>query len=48
MIFNPDVYPMNTSWINGKMTEEEMAEEHPKELERIKEQQAGNEENNPG
>ena len=46
VIFNPDIYPMNMSWITGKMTEEEMAEEHPKELEKIKEQQAGNEENN--
>ncbi|MEJ2617967.1 MAG: cytochrome b/b6 domain-containing protein, partial [Ignavibacteriaceae bacterium] len=45
VIFNPGIYPMNTSWITGKLTEEEMAEEHPKELERIKEQQAGNEGN---
>ena len=44
VIFNPDIYPMNTSWINGKMTEEEMAEEHPAELERLKGQQSGNEE----
>jgi cytochrome b subunit of formate dehydrogenase len=35
-IFNPDIYPMNLSWIKGTITEEEMAEEHPKELERIK------------
>jgi cytochrome b subunit of formate dehydrogenase len=48
VIFNPDIYPMNMSWITGKMTEEEMAEEHPKELERIKEQQAGNEDNSSG
>jgi cytochrome b subunit of formate dehydrogenase len=43
VIFNPDIYPMNTSWITGKMTEEEMAEEHPVELERLKEQQSGEE-----
>ncbi len=35
-IFNPDIYPMNLSWIKGTITEEEMVEEHPKELERIK------------
>ena len=38
IIFNPDVYPMNTSWFTGYLTEEEMAEEHPAELERIKNQ----------
>jgi cytochrome b subunit of formate dehydrogenase len=36
VIFNPDIYPMNLSWIKGTISEEEMAEEHPKELERIK------------
>ncbi len=35
-IFNPDIYPMNLSWIKGTITEEEMIEEHPKELERLK------------
>lgn len=35
-IFNPDIYPMSITWIKGTVTEEEMAEEHPKELERIK------------
>ena len=45
VIFNPDIYPMNTSWITGNITEEEMAEEHPAELEKLKEQQTGNEEN---
>jgi formate dehydrogenase gamma subunit len=35
-IFNPDIYPMNLSWIRGTITEEEMIEEHPKELERLK------------
>ncbi len=37
IIFNPDVYPMNTAWFNGKMSEEEMEEEHPLELKKIKE-----------
>lgn len=35
VMFNPSIYPMNTAWINGKISEEEMAEEHPLELERI-------------
>jgi cytochrome b subunit of formate dehydrogenase len=36
VIFNPSVYPMNTAWWNGKITEEEMADEHPLELEEIR------------
>jgi cytochrome b subunit of formate dehydrogenase len=35
VIFNPDVYPMNLAWLTGRMTEEEMAHEHPLELERL-------------
>jgi cytochrome b subunit of formate dehydrogenase len=38
VIFNPDVYPMNLAWIKGTLTEEEMEEEHPLELEKIKQQ----------
>lgn len=37
VLFNPDSYPMNLSWLTGKLTEREMLEEHPLELERIKE-----------
>ncbi|NUN08309.1 MAG: cytochrome b/b6 domain-containing protein [Ignavibacteriaceae bacterium] len=36
VLFNPDIYPMSLAWIKGTLTEEEMAEEHPLELERIK------------
>ena len=36
VIFNPDAYPMNLSWLTGKLSEREMAEEHPLELEKIK------------
>lgn len=36
VIFNPDVYPMNLAWLTGNLTENEMAEEHPLELEEIK------------
>jgi formate dehydrogenase gamma subunit len=41
VIFNPDIYPMNTSWITGKISEEEMAEEHPAELEEFKKKDEG-------
>jgi cytochrome b subunit of formate dehydrogenase len=37
VIFNPEVYPMSLAWFKGTLTEEEMAEEHPLELERLKE-----------
>lgn len=36
VIFNPDVYPMNLSWLTGRMSEEELLEEHPLELARLK------------
>ncbi|MEI7811284.1 MAG: cytochrome b/b6 domain-containing protein [Ignavibacteria bacterium] len=35
-ILNPEVYPLNKSFIKGILTEEEMLHEHPKELDRIK------------
>ena len=44
VIFNPEVYPMNLAWLKGTISEEEMAEEHPKELERIKKEQGESEE----
>lgn len=40
VIFNPEVYPMNLSWLTGRLSEEEMAEEHPLELERIHQAEA--------
>jgi cytochrome b subunit of formate dehydrogenase len=36
VIFNPDVYPMNLTWLTGWMSEKEMMEEHPEELQRIR------------
>ncbi|GJQ21055.1 MAG: hypothetical protein HBSIN02_14100 [Bacteroidia bacterium] len=36
VIFNPDVYPMNMAWLTGHLSESEMAEEHPLELEALK------------
>lgn len=38
VMFNPDVYPMNTAWLTGKVSEEEMHHEHPSELRKIKEE----------
>jgi predicted CXXCH cytochrome family protein len=35
VIFNPDIYPMNLSWLTGWLSEKEMIEDHPLELERI-------------
>jgi cytochrome b subunit of formate dehydrogenase len=32
VIFNPDVYPMNTAWLTGTITADEMEDEHPREL----------------
>ncbi|HEU5180273.1 MAG TPA: cytochrome b/b6 domain-containing protein, partial [Candidatus Polarisedimenticolia bacterium] len=36
VIFNPEVYPMNTAWLSGRMPESVMAEEHPLELEALR------------
>ena len=36
VIFNPDSYPINLAFWKGTLTEEEMEEEHPLELERLK------------
>jgi len=36
VIFNPDVYPMSTAWLTGYISEEEMLDEHPLELEEIR------------
>ena len=36
VMFNPDIYPMNTAWLTGRITEAEMEEEHPLELERLR------------
>ncbi|HTL68873.1 MAG TPA: cytochrome c3 family protein [Lacunisphaera sp.] len=36
VIFNPDIYPMNLAWLTGRMSEGEMMEEHPLQLEAMK------------
>lgn len=35
VIFRPDVYPMSWVWLSGKLTGEQMAREHPAELEEV-------------
>ncbi|MCX7833580.1 MAG: cytochrome b/b6 domain-containing protein [Ignavibacteria bacterium] len=35
VILNPNVFPMNKSWITGYITKEEMEKEHPGELDSI-------------
>jgi len=39
VIFNPDIYPLNLAFWKGTLTEEEMEEEHPLELEELKRQE---------
>jgi formate dehydrogenase gamma subunit len=36
VVFNPDSYPMNTAWLTGTLTEREMREEHPLELDKLR------------
>ncbi len=36
VIFNPEAYPMNLAWIKGTLSEEEMEDEHPRELEKLR------------
>jgi cytochrome b subunit of formate dehydrogenase len=40
VIFNPETYPLNLAFWKGTLTEEEMLEEHPLELEEIQRQEA--------
>lgn len=38
VIFNPDVYPMNWTWLTGKISREQLREEHPGEFEGLRQQ----------
>jgi formate dehydrogenase gamma subunit len=38
VIFNPDVYPLNWTWLTGKISEEMMRHEHPREHERLEQE----------
>ncbi len=41
VLLNPNVYPMSTTWLTGKISEHEMEEEHPLELERLHSEESG-------
>lgn len=41
VIFSPRVYPMSLVWFHGGMSAEEMAHEHPLELEQLKAEESG-------
>ncbi len=38
-LFNPHVYPMNTSWLTGKMPEDMYKREHPEHIEEAKKEE---------
>lgn len=40
VIFNPEIYPLNTSMVSGLISEREMALEHGRELARLKKKEA--------
>jgi len=40
VIFNPDVYPMNWTWLTGKISVAMLRHEHPREYERLRAQEA--------
>jgi hypothetical protein len=42
MIFDPHTYPMNWSWITGRITIEDFKERHPIEYQREAEKDGGN------
>jgi hypothetical protein len=35
VVFNPDVYPMNWTWLTGKVSAAMLRHEHPREYERL-------------
>jgi formate dehydrogenase gamma subunit len=43
-ILNPDVYPMNWTWLTGRIPGWQMEHEHPREYERLRAEQAAREE----
>jgi cytochrome b subunit of formate dehydrogenase len=40
VLFNPDTYPVNLAFWKGTLTEEEMLDEHPREVQEIKRREA--------
>lgn len=41
VMFDPDVYPMNWAWLDGRVSEESYKEEHPLAYHQMKSEQAG-------
>ena len=39
VIFNPDVYPLNWTWLTGKISTAMLRHEHPREYERLRAQE---------
>jgi cytochrome b subunit of formate dehydrogenase len=39
VIFNPDVYPMNWTWLTGRISEDLLEHEHPRERARLRAQE---------
>lgn len=39
-VLNPDVYPMNWTWVTGRISDEKLRHEHAAEWERLREQEA--------
>jgi cytochrome b subunit of formate dehydrogenase len=39
---HPEVYPMSTVWLSGKLTEEQMEHHHPRELEMLQQRSGAN------
>jgi cytochrome b subunit of formate dehydrogenase len=39
VIFSPDVYPMNWTWLTGRISEDLLRHEHPRERERLRQQE---------
>ncbi len=42
VIFNPEAYPINLAFLKGTISEAEMEEEHPRELDEIRRREGGN------
>jgi cytochrome b subunit of formate dehydrogenase len=43
VIFHPERYPMSLTWLDGKITEEEMKHHHPMEYEQLQNKQSDSE-----
>jgi cytochrome b subunit of formate dehydrogenase len=48
VVFNPETYPLNLAFWKGTLTEEEMLDEHPLELEQLRQQEMSERNNGAG